>query len=654
MNTIEFHIPTNRKLAFLIGTLNSLQESAFHASHKANVRILYNGSDENWLLEDSIYENLDISIIHTRVNALSSARNSGLNASQCEWIASLDDDVTCSIQYVSAALKVVESLDYKSAVAGRINLQKQNLMPNWMGNMTQALMCNFDLGNKSHRINHAGVGANFIVNRKFAMEIGGYNEQLGRMGKLLLSNEDYDYFQRHLQEGGQIYYSAELAVEHDFHSDRATTNWMLERMAWQGISDAVMGNEVSYKKLFESLQRTGIPNLSQSFMSLLKPASEAHEFEKRLIAIRNLVTCLATITGQEIDLASQYFVQNENEHKNYIWNNSFDLAKVATCETLFIDFAGNHPGNYEYVYSKLTNNHIIRTVTNPWVNPRETADELKYFISTANLMDIKAIVFLTADAIFWNHPLFAFLNDSKQLEHVKRIGYIHRANSEIAQGVVALHKFFHAIVMYGEAGANVLSKRWNVEIISSPCPSFVESHFNRNLKEHVKKDGSSIFGLIGEFRREKNYKNFFEYLKSLNQEDKSKVEIVLFGRDKDGSKQVIIELIKLYGIKFQVLDKGSNLINSMDRNYFAALNKIDVLVGGYADYQEIAASGPVVEAVTLNKKIFIDESSWIGRDLLKYSRDSIFGLTSHGGLSDRTKLVSSEKALKLLSTLVKN
>ena len=648
MSKVEICIPTNKEAVEIGRTLTSLNESAQNCKIRIDVLLVFNGSSVNPLSYGNDYQNLEIRTITSRRNALSAARNAALLNSSSDWLAFIDDDIVCAKDYVENLLREVNGARTKEAIAGRVSLLEQEKLPKWAGKVWKTLMCDFDLGKRNFPLGSPGVGANFVVHREFALNIGGFNESLGRMGNLLLSNEDTDYFMRHLKNGGEIVYCGEIQVFHEYHMARSKHAWMIERMAWQGTSDVVMGVSITGAELTSSIEKANLPGLNIELNKLLAPPIGISEFEARLNVVKNLQVALSTFSKMELETVDQGIPTK----RSYAIRNEYLESEFLNSKVVFVEFENNHLGNYEYVYSKLERSSVYRTRSNPWTNPSSTANELKEWVNLYKPRG-KVLVFLTSDAIFWNHTIFRELIDELS-ESNELVGYIHRTNTEIYDGVNKIGIKFSSVLMYGFTGPKIISDRWNTEIISSPIPSFIESHFLELQNFETHESEKYNFGLIGEFRMEKSYSYF---LKMLGTIDLKHSTILMAGRSIDNSQQILKGKLLSVSSNVSILEKDKADLLEFDRNFFYQLNCVDVFVSGYSKIHEISASGPVAESVFLGKKILIDPKTWIYEDLLSFVPEALFELND-GYAQDmdlkRIKLVSSAGALQRLREIVSN
>jgi hypothetical protein len=80
------------------------------------------------------------------------------------------------------------------------------------------------------------LGANMVVQRAAMLEVGGFEERLGRRGNLLLSDEEVHLAWKFQQCGKSIRYDGRVVVRHRIQAWRLTPKWLITRLYWQGIS----------------------------------------------------------------------------------------------------------------------------------------------------------------------------------------------------------------------------------------------------------------------------------------------------------------------------------------------------------------------------------------------------------------------------------
>jgi glucosyl-dolichyl phosphate glucuronosyltransferase len=68
--------------------------------------------------------------------------------------------------------------------------------------------------------------------------IGGFPEELGRVGNRLLSGEEVEVLARLRARGLRVFYDGRLTVRHSIQRERLQPKWLLSRLHWQGATDA--------------------------------------------------------------------------------------------------------------------------------------------------------------------------------------------------------------------------------------------------------------------------------------------------------------------------------------------------------------------------------------------------------------------------------
>jgi hypothetical protein len=81
-----------------------------------------------------------------------------------------------------------------------------------------------------------------VINTFFPhlLKIGGFDENLGRKGVQLLSNEELEATRRIRSLGYAPYYDPAVLVYHKVQPERVSQAWLRRRVAWQAISDALL------------------------------------------------------------------------------------------------------------------------------------------------------------------------------------------------------------------------------------------------------------------------------------------------------------------------------------------------------------------------------------------------------------------------------
>lgn len=180
--------------------------------------------------------------IYEPVTGLSVARNTGAKFAQAEVLAYLDDDAVASSQWLTVLYRAYQAHEKLAIAGGQVTLLWANGMqaPRWLSTGLCGNLGAYDLGPEPKLIERPGLtprGLNYSIRRSFLEQIGGFDINLGRVGKNLLSNEELHMTELALNQGWQVMYLPEAHVAHNVAPERLNRAWFLSRGWWQGISE---------------------------------------------------------------------------------------------------------------------------------------------------------------------------------------------------------------------------------------------------------------------------------------------------------------------------------------------------------------------------------------------------------------------------------
>lgn len=170
---------------------------------------------------------------------LSLARNAALGCARGEWLATLDDDAVPAANWADTALALTERVSPEfTIIAGAVHpIFPAGLNPQ-IGPRWRQLISAVEMeGEYDQTERPQVVAANLFFRRRALLDIGGFPENLGRVGKSLLSGEDKLCVHRLLKRGSRIWYSGNLSVGHHIGPERLAPKWPRRRAYWDGRSD---------------------------------------------------------------------------------------------------------------------------------------------------------------------------------------------------------------------------------------------------------------------------------------------------------------------------------------------------------------------------------------------------------------------------------
>ncbi len=195
---------------------------------------------------------------------LSVARNRGWQESQGEILVYLDDDAVASPDWLKSLAAAYDANDRLAIAGGRVTLlwpEEQPQAPRWLSTDQMSGLGLYDLGPEQRLIQEPGLtprGLNYSMRRSFLEILGGFDAQLGRVGKKLLSNEELYVTEKALSLGYDVAYLPEALVAHNVAPERLAPSWFLRRSWWQGISEYYrddLGNRPNRDRLLATGER---------------------------------------------------------------------------------------------------------------------------------------------------------------------------------------------------------------------------------------------------------------------------------------------------------------------------------------------------------------------------------------------------------------
>ncbi|MEM7579413.1 MAG: glycosyltransferase [Mastigocoleus sp.] len=239
--------------------------------------------------------------IYESTVGLSVARNTGAQNSSGEIIAYLDDDAVASKAWLQTLYSAFQDNQRLAIAGGKVTLlwQKGMQAPKWLSSGLAANLGAYDLGDKLVYIENPGLtprGLNYSIRRNFLDEIGGFDTNLGRVGKNLLSNEELQMTELALEKGWLVAYIPDAIAAHNVSPERVKPGWFFQRGWWQGISECYreqLAGKAGKKQLSKGSERF-IRGLYKALQHL---PDEAERFDKLVYAYGQIGYLNAAIQG---------------------------------------------------------------------------------------------------------------------------------------------------------------------------------------------------------------------------------------------------------------------------------------------------------------------------------------------------------------------
>ncbi|GAX44004.1 glycosyl transferase family protein [Tolypothrix sp. NIES-4075] len=293
-------ICTHNRDNYLGAAIDSLLAQEFAASFEVVV-VDNNSSDRTSEVVEQRLSDPRLKYVFEPILGLSVARNTGAKESRGEILAYLDDDAVASSRWLQILYSAYENNSKIAIAGGKVTLLwPQGIQqPRWLSPGLAANLGAYDLGDSIVYIEQPGLtprGLNYSIRRSFLNEIGGFDPNLGRVGKNLLSNEELQMTELALQRGWQVAYLPDALVAHNVAPERLNRSWFLNRGWWQGISECYR-EQLAGKAGIGQLQRGSERFLRGLYKSLQHLSDPAERFDKLVYAYGQIGYLNAAIQG---------------------------------------------------------------------------------------------------------------------------------------------------------------------------------------------------------------------------------------------------------------------------------------------------------------------------------------------------------------------
>lgn len=181
-------------------------------------------------------------VVTEPVPGLSRARNRGWRESAARFVAYLDDDAIPQPGWYTALAEEISRDDGGTGmIGGKIDPIWEVPRPAWLSDRMVPFLSMLDLGEARRALgeDEGVVGANMAISRTALEQAGGFDEQLGRRGGRLVSNEEAALQHRLTALGWRAIYRPDMIVMHHAPAERIQIGWFRRRFFWQGYSDRI-------------------------------------------------------------------------------------------------------------------------------------------------------------------------------------------------------------------------------------------------------------------------------------------------------------------------------------------------------------------------------------------------------------------------------
>jgi glycosyltransferase involved in cell wall biosynthesis len=185
------------------------------------------------------YENRDVRYFYESEQGLSFSKNTGFRKSRSDIVAYLDDDAVACREWLEKILGAFSLDEEIAAAGGRIIPVWEAPKPPWITPNLYTYFSCIDWSDKPYFLKKGGYlfGGNVAYKKQLLIDCGGFPTNLGRVGNILLSNEEWEVFKYIDQSGLKKYYDPDIYIEHTVLRSRINWKWLRSRLYWQGVSN---------------------------------------------------------------------------------------------------------------------------------------------------------------------------------------------------------------------------------------------------------------------------------------------------------------------------------------------------------------------------------------------------------------------------------
>ena len=248
MPTVSIVIPTHRPRC-LENTVDAL---ARQSSSEFEVIIVENGERSDRTLEvlNRYRKAMAVSYRFIPQCGLNRARNRGVQACRAPIIALLDDDCIPERDWIMGIVNAHGRFPGVGVIGGRVLLTFEEPRPDWLCDHFRRQLSELDLGPGERVLrNEYLVGANLSFRRRTYDAVGGFNENIGMVGRNgpQLCNDELDFVQRARAFGNPgVVYDGRACVHHVIPAQRTTIEYFENRAFGQGLSDVVLREQTQH------------------------------------------------------------------------------------------------------------------------------------------------------------------------------------------------------------------------------------------------------------------------------------------------------------------------------------------------------------------------------------------------------------------------
>ncbi len=292
MKKISIVIATYNRWESLLVTLRSVAAQGLSPELWECVVVNNNSTDQTAAtIEEFVasHPELHIRYCFKLRQGLSWARNCGIEQSEGEIVAIIDDDEVINEGFAAAYIALFEAYPQATSAGGKIIPRYESCRPRWMSHYTELPIANpLDLGEKERQFPAGRIpgGGNMAIRRSALELYGVFDPALGRTGKRLIGGEESDLFERLECGGEQCWYCPGAVMWHIIPDSKLTLDYF-DRLTYNiGVSQRLRAQSMG--------RRVGVAEVGKWCATLLIAVGYLLQFNppkaSRLVRLRRNIS----------------------------------------------------------------------------------------------------------------------------------------------------------------------------------------------------------------------------------------------------------------------------------------------------------------------------------------------------------------------------
>jgi GT2 family glycosyltransferase len=224
---------------------------------------------------------------------LSHARNQGLAEAAHDHVVFFDDDVEVAPDWIAGYFEALEKLG-ADCVVGPVNPKFEQAVPDYLAPATVEYICSPysrrgpNMFLLPAEVAHEVPGCNFGVNKRVALDLGGFNPELGRRANELTAGEDSEFGARLVKAGKRVVYQPRCSIGHVISAEKLSKSWFRRRWYGDGVAQRIQ-NESRGSRLSAGRRLRGLLAVAWRFaaslgLTVIGKRSASFDYELKALA----------------------------------------------------------------------------------------------------------------------------------------------------------------------------------------------------------------------------------------------------------------------------------------------------------------------------------------------------------------------------------